>query len=369
MPVVRRLGPTLAAFLISAAISAQSLPELFHKAKAQVKGESWQSALTTLDQLDAESAKAGNESVRPQLEAPMAFYRGVCEANLGHAEKAQSDFETFLVLQPRASMDPSMYSKKAQAAFDAARKSAGKSNGDDSEKQPAMFVAFQEFKMPPNASEPVGATWADGPVRWIMTDEERRNWDSLGSGSEWQDFVDLFWERRNPRPGNPDNVFKTTFERRVAFADANLIQVEGQRGSLTDRGMVFILLGPPSYIGKKPIRDAADGTETGMSLAGTRAQNYAQRVMSAVGEPPGESRSEASENLFGPWVKGPDASPNWREIWHYRKELLPKGIRYVQVDFDFVTKKGQGAFVMQRNPAAVATLDASRGSKTGQSEN
>ena len=357
---MRRRGVTFAVLLLAAAVSAESLPELFHKAKAQVKGESWQSALATLDKLDVESARPGNETARQQLEAPMAFYRGVCEANLGHAEKAQSDFETFLALQPRASMDPSMYSKKAIAAFEAARKNSGKSATDELDKQPAMFVAFQQFKMPPNASEPVGAAWADGPVQWIMTPEERRSWDELASGSEWQEFVDRFWERRNPRPGNPDNIARTTFERRVAFADAHLVQVEGMRGSMTDRGMVFVLLGPPSYIGKKPLREGADGIDTGMSLAGTRAQNYAQRVMASAGEPPGESRSQASENLFGPWVKAPDADPNWREIWHYRKELLPKGIRYNQVDFDFVTKKGQGAFVMQRDTAAVATLDAAR---------
>jgi GWxTD domain-containing protein len=365
---MQRPGSALAVLLFSATLSAQSLPELFHKDKAQVKGESWQPALATLDQLDTESAKPGNETTRQQLEAPMAFYRGVCEANLGHAEKAEADFEAFLALQPRASMDPSMYSKKAIAAFEAARKNAGKSGADDDEKQPAMFVAFQEFKMPPNASEPLTAAWADGPIKWIMTAGERRSWDDLASGSEWQEFVDRFWERRNPRPGNPDNVFKTTFERRVAFADVYLIHQEGMRGSMTDRGRVFVLLGPPNYVGKKPIRDGADGTETGMSLAGTRAQNYAQRVMAAVGEPPGESRSQASENLFGPWVKGPDTSPNWREIWHYRKELLPKEIRYNQVDFDFVTKKGEGAFVMQRDPAALATLDAARDSKTGESQ-
>jgi GWxTD domain-containing protein len=352
--------------LFSATLSAQSLPELFHKAKAQVKGESWQSALTTLDQLDLESARAGHETARQQLEAPMAFYRGVCEANLGHAEKARADFEAFLVLQPHASMDPSVYSKKAIAAFEAARKSSGTSLRDEPDNQPAMFLAFQQFKMPPNASEPVSAAWADGPIRWIMTAEERRSWDELASGSEWQEFADRFWERRNPRPGNPDNIARTTFERRVAFADAYLVQVEGMRGSMTDRGMVFVLLGPPSYVGQKPLREGADGIDTGMSLAGTRAQKYAQRVMVAAGEPPGESRSQASENLFGPWVKAPDANPNWREIWHYRKELLPKGVRYNLVDFDFVTKRGQGAFVMQKDTAAVATLDAARRLEAGE---
>jgi len=49
---VRRPGATFAVLLFSATLTAQSLPELFHKAKAEVKGESWRSALTTLDRLD-----------------------------------------------------------------------------------------------------------------------------------------------------------------------------------------------------------------------------------------------------------------------------------------------------------------------------
>jgi hypothetical protein len=55
-----RLGARLGAvvfFLLSVPLSAETLPELFQKAKAQVKNQSWHEALTTLDQLDAESAR------------------------------------------------------------------------------------------------------------------------------------------------------------------------------------------------------------------------------------------------------------------------------------------------------------------------
>jgi GWxTD domain-containing protein len=57
-------------------------------------------------------------------------------------------------------------------------------------------------------------------------------------------FVEAFWRAR---AGN--DHFRAIFERRVAFADADLGQEgkSGDRGSMTDRGMVFILLGPPAY--------------------------------------------------------------------------------------------------------------------------
>ena len=359
---MRRPAVTFAVLLSSATLTAQSLPELFHKAKAEVKGESWRSALTTLERLDVESAKPGNEAARRQLEAPMAFYRGVCEANLDMAEKAQADFELFLTQQPKASLDPSMYSKKAIAAFRAAQKNApppDSAEGDD--KRPAMFVAFQEFKMPPNASEPVGEMWADGPVQWIMSEEEKRTWQSLAFADERLEFADRFWEARNPKPGNPDNSYRNTFDRRVAFADANFVQAEGTRGSMTDRGMVFVLLGPPTFVGRKPIRTGEDvEVSGGESLAGSGAAAYAQRTMSAVGESSGGSGAAAAEALWGPGIKAADSDSNWREIWHYRRELLPRSIRYQQVDIEFVTRKSYGVCVLQRDPAAVATLDAAK---------
>jgi GWxTD domain-containing protein len=359
MPGVQRLGVTLAVLLFSATIAAQSLPELFHKAKAQVKGESWTEALKTLDALEAEANRPGNADAKQQLAAPLAFYRGVCDASLGNASKAQADFETFLALKPKASMDPSMYSKKVIAAFDAARKNAAPEV--PAEERHPIFQAFQEFKLPPNASEQVNAVWADGPVKWIMTPEEKRGWDELAGGAEWQDFVDRFWESRNPRPGNPDNAFKTTFERRVAYADAHFVQVEGTRGSLTERGMVFVVLGPPSYIGRRPIRTGEEATtEAGMSTVGSRATAYAQRMLTSAGEPAGSSSAAATDAVFGPGTKAADSSSDWREIWHYPSELLPRGVSYQKLAVEFVTKKGFGKNVLQRDYKTLATLDAAK---------
>src|SRR5262245_38591988 len=221
---MQRPGARIAGFLLFLALplSAQTLPELFHKAKAQIKGESWTQALDTLSALAAAASRPGNEGARQQLAAPLAFYRGVCEANLGRAEDARQDFAAFLALEPNASMDPSMYSKKAIASFQAARKTSSAPPPSDSEES-SVFQAFQEFKLPRNPGEPVNAAWADGPIRWIMTAEEKRRWSDLGFGADLQEFVDAFWTARNPQPGNPDNVFQNSFERRVAFADANFI--------------------------------------------------------------------------------------------------------------------------------------------------
>jgi GWxTD domain-containing protein len=358
---MRRLGACAAVsiLLIAASAHAASLPELFQKAKSQIKGESWAHALATLSALEAEAGLPGNEAARQQLAAPLAFYRGVCEANLGHADDARLHFAAFLGLEPNASMDPSMYSKKAIAAFHAARKTSAPPPPSD--ESPSVFQAFQEFKLPRNPGEPVNADWAEGPVRWIMTPAEKGRWAELMVGADLQEFVDVFWEARNPHPGNPDNVFKTSFERRVAFADANFVVAEGTRGSMTDRGMVFVLLGPPSYVGRKPIRSGEDVNDAaGLSRVGSRATAYYQRALTSAGEPAGTSGAAATDAFVGPGARIQDTSPSWREIWHYRRELLPKSLGYQQVDVEFITREGYGVAVLQRDTMALATLDAAR---------
>ena len=362
---MRRLVVSLATVLFAVTLSAQTLPELFQKAKAQVKGESWAEAMKTLDRLEAESAKPGNETARAQLEAPMAFYRGVCEANLGQSEKATADFEKFLAVQPNASLDPSMYSKKAIAAFDAARENTAPPVNSDG--KPSIFLAFQEFKLPPNSGEQVNAEWGNGPVKWIMTPDEKRAWASLAGGAEWQEFVDKFWEARNPQPGNPDNVFRTTFDRRVAFADANFVQQEETRGSMTDRGMVFVLLGPPTYVGRKPLNTGDDPTDdAGLSTVGSQDAANAQRSLTAGGSKPSSAqRAVTSAQYSGPGKSSIESGGNWREVWHYRKELLPKGVGYHQVDVEFITKKGYGVNTLQRDHTTLATLDAARSVNAG----
>ncbi len=367
---MRRLGAFAAVSLlvgvgvgVGAAASpacAQTLPDLFQKAKAQVRGQSWTQALKTLATLEAEADKPGHESAREQLAAPMAFYRAVCDSNLGNADAARRDFAVYLAEYPTASMDPSMYSKKAIAAFEAARRD-GATSVAPGEDGPSVFLAFQEFRMRPNSSEPVDADWAHGPVKWIMTVEERRRWEDLTPGGEWAEFVDRFWEARNPNPGNPDNVARTTFERRVAFADTHFVEAERIRGSLTERGMVFVLLGPPTYVGRKPIRSGEDVNEAaGMSTVSTRGENVAQRALAAAGEPAGSTGASAADAVFGPGARVLDTSPSWREVWHYRRELLPKALRYHQVDLEFITRRGAGSAVLQRDPPALATLDAAR---------
>jgi GWxTD domain-containing protein len=329
-------------FLLSVPLPAETLTELFQKAKAQVKDHAWHEALTTLDQLDVESARPGNETARQRLVAPLAFYRGVCEANLDQAEKAEADFATFLQANPGSTIDKTVYSKKAVAAFEAA------GNGTESNGTLSLSQRFEEFKAPPNMGEEPDERWADGPVKWIITPEETAAWAALTSGAERAEFVEKFWEARNPKPGSGDNPARTALERRIAFADAYFQVDEKKRGSLTDPGMVFVLLGPPTRTGRKPMKTGEDPIDSdGMS---NEAKWWMAGRTSVHPDP----------------TTAADVSNSFREIWHYRREALPKGVSIDQLDIVFVTKKGAGRFVLQRDPAVLATLNAARSGR-GQS--
>ena len=354
-------------FSSASALRAQSFQELFMKVKDQVKNSSWQDAVKTLDQLDAEAAKPGNENVREQLAGPSAFYRGVCEANLDHTAESVKAFAEFVSRQPNASIDRAMYSKKAVAAFEAAQKKvASPLDAREATQSGSLFTAFQEFKMPPNWSQPADERWADGPVKWIMTPDEKVAWASLTSGAERQEFVDKFWEKRNPKPGSSDNVFRTTFERRVAFADSRFVDVEKQRGSLTDRGMVFVLLGPPTYAGRKPLRNGDDtsdsaGLSTFDAAQGQMAVNAAKAASGSGKISSARTAQLSGATEYGPGSTAAESTNNYREVWHYRRELLPKAAPYQQVDFEFITKKGYGENVLQRDPTALNTIDVAKG--------
>ncbi|HKO54595.1 MAG TPA: GWxTD domain-containing protein [Thermoanaerobaculia bacterium] len=105
--------------------------------------------------------------------------------------------------------------------------------------------------------------WAKGPVQWLMTKEESRAWSQVKDDKAASDFIDLFWARRDPTPGTEHNEYKEEFEARVRSAD-RFYGMTSKRGSLTDMGRVFIVLGPP----KEALSAAGTGGPMGSSGVG-----------------------------------------------------------------------------------------------------
>ncbi|MDQ6800413.1 MAG: GWxTD domain-containing protein [Acidobacteriota bacterium] len=109
------------------------------------------------------------------------------------------------------------------------------------------------------------ADWARGPVQYIMTKDEMTAWNAIKSDADADQFIALFWARRDPTPATPQNEFRGEFEGRVQYADQNFANGR-QRGSLTDRGKALVLFGAPTRALRTPGRaltqPPADATST-----------------------------------------------------------------------------------------------------------
>jgi GWxTD domain-containing protein len=132
--------------------------------------------------------------------------------------------------------------------------------------------------------------WREGPVQWIMTGDEQKAWRNVKTDAEASAFVDLFWARRDPTPGTFENEFRAEHEGRVLIADRDWKE-EKKRGSMSDRGRVYIVLGNPSRmakIGQQTTSSQADGNSlggTGRLMAGREEWVYNRDATKKWGVP------------------------------------------------------------------------------------
>ncbi len=96
--------------------------------------------------------------------------------------------------------------------------------------------------------------WIDGPVRYLLTRSESRLFHTLETSSERVAFIRGFWERRDPDPRTPQNEARLAFWQRVAEANAQFTG-SGKPGWKTDRGKIYILLGPADDVEKDEYYD------------------------------------------------------------------------------------------------------------------
>ena len=92
--------------------------------------------------------------------------------------------------------------------------------------------------------------WLDEDVRWIITDEERSAFKQLSNDEERDQFIEAFWQRRDPTPDTEENEFKEEHYRRIAYANEHF--PAGIPGWKTDRGRIYIIYGPADEIDSHP---------------------------------------------------------------------------------------------------------------------
>jgi len=92
--------------------------------------------------------------------------------------------------------------------------------------------------------------WLDEDVSYIISDEEKAAFKQLSNDEERDQFIEAFWQRRDPTPDTVENEFKEEHYRRIAYANEHF--PAGIPGWKTDRGHMYISFGPPDEIESHP---------------------------------------------------------------------------------------------------------------------
>src|SRR5215472_8951308 len=92
--------------------------------------------------------------------------------------------------------------------------------------------------------------WLDEDVTYIITDEERAAFKQLSNDEERDNFIEAFWQRRDPTPDTEENEFKEEHYQRIAYANEHF--AAGVPGWKTDRGRIWIVYGKPDETESHP---------------------------------------------------------------------------------------------------------------------
>src|SRR5271169_5174351 len=92
--------------------------------------------------------------------------------------------------------------------------------------------------------------WLEEDVVWIITDEERAAFKQLSNDEERDNFIEAFWQRRDPTPDTEENEYKEEHYQRIAYANEHF--AAGVPGWRTDRGRIWIVYGKPDEIESHP---------------------------------------------------------------------------------------------------------------------
>ena len=92
--------------------------------------------------------------------------------------------------------------------------------------------------------------WLDEDVSYIITDEERAAFKQLSNDEERDNFIEAFWQRRDPTPDTEENEYKEEHYQRIAYANEHF--AAGVPGWKTDRGRLYIVFGKPDEIESHP---------------------------------------------------------------------------------------------------------------------
>lgn len=91
------------------------------------------------------------------------------------------------------------------------------------------------------------ARWLDGPVKYLAAAEEMKAFKKLKTDDARAVFIEKFWARRDSTRDTLINEYRQQFWQRVRETNDLFLDTPGP-GWSSDRGRIYILLGPPTEI-------------------------------------------------------------------------------------------------------------------------
>lgn len=153
---------------------------------------------------------------------------GVCRPTAGKAQSTADDSGT-----PATNLPPK------QAKEEKKQDKQDKKQDKNSDKKPNQRALYNELG-------PSYKKWLNEDVPYIITDQERRTFLQLATNEERENFIETFWQRRNPDPDSTENSYKEEYYRRIAYANEHF--ATGTPGWKSDRGRIYIMYGAPDSI-------------------------------------------------------------------------------------------------------------------------
>jgi GWxTD domain-containing protein len=267
------------------------------KAKTEIAAGNHPAALRVLREALAGAASMTDLKQRSAALSAVHFYSALASSNLGDTTQATHDLRSFFLYSPGSKLDVSKYPREFVTLFADVQKQVERGRA-----APASFDDAYPGYPPAVTSSvwPIDQWGASSEFVILGTAEEKEQWGKLREDDARRKFVDAFWELRDPDPATRLNEARIEILHRISFADVAFVEAADRRGSLTDRGRVFVLLGPPKRVSVRPL-----------------------------------SRREA------PWSPHRTIDVgNAKEQWTYFREQLPKKLPHNEITFNFVSEGG-----------------------------
>jgi GWxTD domain-containing protein len=275
------------------------------KAREEISAGRHAAALQILREATAHAAALTDVKQRNGALSAIHFFSALAASGAGDPDQATAELRSFFLYNPTSKLDTSKYPRDFAALFTTVQKKVAQGRNSPS----SFDDAYPGY--PPAVSSstwPLNIWGASSELIILGTEAEKEQWGKLHDDAARRAFIDKFWADRDPDPSTGVNEARVELLRRIAFADVAFVEDVDERGSLSDRGRIFVLLGPPQRVSVRPMtrRESIGGTPSRTIDAG-----------------------------------------NAVEHWTYFREQLPKKLPHNEVEFKFVSQGGSPVRVRQ----------------------